>query len=48
MPTPEDLIVARVASDWFVRDESSWRRIEIPDSVDVIAVDLGAGEDYLR
>ena len=34
-------IVARVASDWFVRDESSWRRIEIPDSVDVIAVDLG-------
>ena len=41
-------IVARVASDWFVRDESSWRRIEIPDSVDVIAVDLGAGEDYLR
>ena len=43
-----DTIVARVASEWFVRDESSWRQIEIPDSIDVIAVDLGVGEEYLR
>ncbi len=41
-------VVARVASDWFIRDESSWRQLELPGSMDVIAVDLGAGEDSLR
>tara|TARA_B100000700_G_scaffold259917_1_gene295054 strand:- start:12540 stop:13853 length:1314 start_codon:yes stop_codon:yes gene_type:complete len=43
-----DTVVARVGAEWFVRDESSWRQIEMPDSMDVIAVDLGVGEDYLR
>lgn len=43
-----DTVVARVGSDWFIRDESSWRQLELPDSMDVVAVDLGAGEDSLR
>ena len=43
-----DTVVARVGSDWFVRDESSWRQMNLPESLEVIAVDLGVGEDFLR
>jgi hypothetical protein len=43
-----DKVLARVSSQWFVRDGSSWRELEIPASLEVIAVDLGAGEEVLR
>ena len=43
-----DAVLGRVGAEWFVRDESSWRQLELPDSLDVIAVDLGIGEDFLR
>ena len=43
-----DTVLGRVGLEWYVRDESSWRELDLPDSLDVIAVDLGAGEDFLR
>jgi hypothetical protein len=43
-----DRVLARVISQWFVRDESSWRELEMPASLEVIAVDFGAGEEVLR
>ncbi len=43
-----DTVLGRVGTEWFVRDESSWRQLELPDSLDVIAVDLGIGEDFVR
>ncbi len=43
-----DTVLARVGSQWFVRDESSWRELDLPDSLEVIAVDLGVGEEFLR
>ena len=43
-----DTVLGRVGTEGFVRDESSWRQLELPDSLDVIAVDLGIGEDFVR
>ena len=43
-----DTVLGHVGTEWFVRDESSWRQLDLPDSLDVIAVDLGVGEDFLR
>lgn len=43
-----DNVLARVSPQWFVRDESSWRELEIPASLEVIAVDFGAGEEVMR
>ncbi len=43
-----DTVLARVGPQWFVRDESSWRELDLPDSLEVVAVDLGAGEEFLR
>lgn len=43
-----DTVLARVGSQWFVRDESSWRELDLPTSLEVIAVDLGVGEEFLR
>lgn len=43
-----DTVVARVGSQWFVRDESSWRELDLPNSLEVIAIDLGVGEEFLR
>ena len=43
-----DTVLGHVGTEWFVRDESSWRQLQLPDSLDVIAVDLGVGEDFLR
>tara|TARA_B100000519_G_scaffold63727_1_gene54169 strand:+ start:6441 stop:7754 length:1314 start_codon:yes stop_codon:yes gene_type:complete len=41
-------VVGRVGPQWYLRDGSLWRMLELPDSLDVIAVDLGAGEDAIR
>ena len=43
-----DKVLARVSSQWFVRDESSWRELEIPAALRGVAVDVGAGEEAMR
>lgn len=43
-----DKVLARVGSRWFVRDELSWRELELPQAFEAVAVDLGAGEEVMR
>ena len=42
------MVLAQVGSQWFVRDESSWRELALPQGLSAIAIDVGAGEEAMR
>ncbi len=42
------MVLAQVGSQWFVRDESSWRELALPQALSPIAIDIGAGEEAMR